>query len=89
MMNGKLVVNNPFIGEVTKVYQIVEGPIHTDDYDDWDEETEGAGWVVVALVEDLNGAILEEEILFQTFDDAYELVKWFKNQIIPYPVELS
>ena len=44
---------------------------------------------MVALVEDLNGAILEEEILFDTFDEAYELVKWFKNQIVPYSVELS
>lgn len=66
-----------------KVYGIIEGPISTYDYPMWEE---GPGWVVVCQVEQLNGSLAEEEILFDTFDEAYELVKWFKNQCVPYTV---
>ena len=66
-----------------KVYNIIEGPISTYDIPDWDEEH---GWMVVCLVEQENGSIFEEEINFTTFNEAYELVKWFKSQIIPYEV---
>ena len=66
-----------------KMYQVIEGPIHTSDIEDsyYDEKD---GWIVVGLVEQVNGSILEEEVLFDTFDEAYEVVKWFKQQIIPF-----
>jgi hypothetical protein len=66
-----------------KVYQLVEGPISTYDIPMWNEPH---GWLVVALVEQENGALEEEEIVLDTFDEAYDIVKWFKGQIIPYEV---
>ena len=66
-----------------KVYNIIEGPISTYDMPMWDEEP---GWVVVGLVEQENGSLEEEEIIFDTFDEAYEIVKWFKGQIVPFEV---
>lgn len=66
-----------------RVYNVIEGPIHTLDIPDWDEPH---GWLTVCLVEQENGAVEEEEIVFDTFDEAYEVVKWFKDQIIPFDV---
>ena len=66
-----------------RVYNLVEGPISTYDIPDWDEPH---GWLILALVEQENGALEEEEIVMQTFDEAYEVVKWFKGQTIPFEV---
>jgi len=66
-----------------KVYNIIEGPINTHDVPDWDDEH---GWFIVGLVEQSNGALEEEEIIFDTFNEAYEVVKWFKGQIVPFEV---
>lgn len=66
-----------------KVYSIVEGPVSTYDVPDWDDIP---GWFIVALVEQENGALAEEEIIFDTFDEAYEIVKWFKAQVVPFEV---
>ncbi len=66
-----------------KVYNVIEGPISTYDIPLWDEPH---GWVVVSLVEQENGALEEEEIVFDTFDEAYELVRWFKGQVSCYEV---
>jgi len=66
-----------------KVYSVVEGPICTYDVPDWDDDH---GWFVVCLVEQENGALEIEEIIFDTFNEAYELVSWFKGQIAPYEV---
>ena len=64
-----------------KIYNIIEGPINTLDIPMWDEDH---GWFIVALVEQENGALEEEEIIFDTFNEAYEVVKWFKGQIAPF-----
>lgn len=66
-----------------KVYNVIEGPINTHDIPFWDDEH---GWLMVCLVEQDNGALMEEEIIFDTFDEAYEVVKWFKSQIAPHEV---
>jgi hypothetical protein len=66
-----------------RVYNVVQGPISTYDIPDWDERH---GWLTVCLVEQENGAVEEEEIIFDTFDEAYEVVSWFKGQIIPFDV---
>jgi hypothetical protein len=87
-MKTRLVEKTLNLKGIVKVYGIAEGPIYSDDYEGWDEELEGEGWVVVALIEDVNGSIFEEEIIFETFDDAYELVSWFKKQVAPYTVEI-
>ncbi len=69
-----------------KVYSVIEGPYHTSEIPDQDNDWGEAGWVVVALVEQENGSLAEEEILFDTFNEGYELVSWFKGQVAPYEV---
>lgn len=66
-----------------KVYNVNYGPFHTSDIPGWDDVD---GWMVVCLVEQINGAVEEEEIVFDTFDEAIEIVDWFKGQIIPFEV---
>lgn len=66
-----------------KVYNVIEGPISTYDIPMWND---APGWVMVCLVEQENGALMEEEIIFDSFDEAYEIVRWFKSQIIPHEV---
>jgi hypothetical protein len=71
----------------TKIYNVIVGPIHASEYDGgdcYDDE-----WVILALVEQPNGALEEEEIVLDTFDEAYEIVKHFKSQIIPFEIELD
>ena len=65
---------------VLKIYNAIEGPIHTSEIPD----TEDTGWVVVCLVEQEDGSVREEEVLFDTFDEAYEVVSWFCKQIAPF-----
>lgn len=66
-----------------RVFNVNHGPYHTSDIPGWNE---AHGWMVVCLVEQVNGAVEEEEIIFDTFDEAIELVDWFKGQIIPFEV---
>jgi hypothetical protein len=63
-----------------KVFGVIEGPIHSSDYDAFAEEDE---WVVVCILEGPGGALVEEEVIFDTFDEAYEVVKHFKRQMKP------
>lgn len=63
-----------------KIYGVIEGPLHSSDYDAFAEEDE---WIVVCILEGPWGALLEEEVFFDTFDEAYEVVKYFKRQIKP------
>ena len=58
------------------VYGIVEGPIHYSEYPEYDGSDT---WVVVAQIEGLNKAIIIEEVYFNTFDDALEVVDYFKK----------
>jgi len=65
------------------IYGIVEGPIHSSDIPNWDDDKEG--WMILAQVEQSNGAIMCEEITFDTFDEAYEVIKYFKEfRPLPY-----
>lgn len=69
------------MGKCLKVYNVIEGPISTHDVPDW---TEDHGWFIVALVEQENGSLQEEEVVFDTFNEAYEVVKWFKGQVTTF-----
>lgn len=71
---------------MTKIYNVISGPIHTDFYPDWDE---GEGWVLLVLTEDHNGALINEEIVVNTLAEALEIVDWFKGQIVPFEIELE
>jgi hypothetical protein len=87
-MKGRLVMSNPQITDFVRIYNVIEGPIHSDDYIDWGDDQE-EGWVIVALCEDKNGALVEEELVLDSFDDAYVIVKHFKDQIIPFKMEIT
>jgi hypothetical protein len=67
-----------------KMYQLVEGPMWSGDIPMWDDQE---GWVVVGLIEQENGALMEEEVIFDTFDEAYQCVYWFKSQIAPFEIK--
>jgi len=75
---------------MSNVFGIVSGPWHSSEVPNWDELDDGyglpygEGWVVVSQVEDENGRLKVEELIFETLDDAMELVDWFKSQTAPY-----
>jgi len=58
------------------IYGIVEGPFHSTEMQGWDEDE---CWIIVCQVENAFGGIEVEELTFWTFDDAYEIVKYFKE----------
>ena len=69
-----------------KIYQINEGPIHSSELEDYEDEDV---WVVFALVENpINKALEEQPLEFANYDLAYSLVDHFKQQIIPYSLDM-
>ena len=71
-----------------KIYQICEGPIHSSDLEEYDDDANI--WVVYALVENTISKALEEEAIeFDNYKTAYALVDHFKQQIIPYSIDWS
>lgn len=70
----------------TKIFSVIQGPIHSDFYPNWDDDE---GWVLLVLTEDQNGAMINEEIICDTFAEAMEIVDWFKGQIAPFEMELE
>jgi len=75
---------------MAKIYGVVSGPFHTDDVqgvDYYDEDYEG--WFVNCIVEQTDGSIDDEEIFFDTFEEALEVVEWFKASIVPYEIDLD
>lgn len=71
---------------MTKIYNVLSGPIHTDFYPDWNDDE---GWVLLVLTEDAHGSLINEEIVMDTFAEALEIVDWFKGQIAPFEIELE
>lgn len=76
-----------------RIYGVISGPWHSSEVPDWDHEEDGwglrfnEGWVVVVQMEDERGTIKPEEVVFEDFEEAMELVDWFKGQIAPYEWE--
>jgi hypothetical protein len=67
-----------------KIYQVVEGPMWSREMEGYPEDSDF--YITVCLVEQDDGSLLEEEVAFATFNLAYDVVKHFKAQIIPYSV---
>ena len=65
------------------VWDVVEGPIDIDDLPD--EMPEGHNFVNVCKVE-IDGEITHTNLWFETFDEAYEMVKHFNKSIEPIEV---
>jgi hypothetical protein len=66
------------------IYQIVEGPMWSREMEGYPDESDF--YVLVCLVEQADGSLYEEEVVFPTFNLAYDVVKHFKSQVVPYSV---
>lgn len=75
------------IDNTVVIYGVVEGPFHSSDIPDWDEDDDC--WMLVCQVENSYGGIEIEELTFWTFDDAYEVVKHFKSSASPFKMEVE
>jgi len=70
------------------IWSIIEGPFSSQDVEDWDQEEDGPDcWIIVAQTETSYGSLEVKEIYFETFDGAYELVKYFTHGRAPYVIE--
>lgn len=75
------------IDHTVVIYGVVEGPFHSSDIPDWDEDDDC--WMLVCQVENGFGGLEIEELTFWTFDDAYEIVKHFKSKCTPFKMEVE
>jgi len=71
------------------IINIVAGPFHSSEIPDWDEEDDGfglpygEGYMLVVQMRDERGVVRVEEIIYEDFDEAMEVVDHFCDQIIP------
>lgn len=74
---------------MSKIVGVISGPLHSSEIPDWDEREDGfglpygEGYVLVVQERDERGVIRVEEVVFEDFDDAMEMVDHFVGQIIP------
>lgn len=72
-----------------KIVNVLRGPIHSSMIPDWDEQDDGfglpygEGYVLYVTLQDERGILEEEELIFEDFHDALEIVEHFVGQIIP------
>lgn len=60
-----------------KIWNVNSGPYENDDGQIWN----------VCLIENEEGQMVEDEIYYETFDDAYSMVVHFKFKIEPIEIE--
>jgi hypothetical protein len=75
------------VDNTIKIWGVVSGPFSTQDIEEWDEPDDA--WMVVCQVENDYGGLDVEEITFHTFDDAYEVVAFFKHGKAPFLMEVE
>jgi hypothetical protein len=74
---------------MVQIVNVLRGPIHSSEIPDWDIEDDGfglpygEGFVLSVTIRDERGILSEEDLIFQDFDDAVEIVEHFCDQIIP------
>jgi hypothetical protein len=75
---------------MAEIVNVLRGPIHSSEIPDWDIDDDGfglpygEGYVLTATVRDDRGVLYEEDLIYEDFDDAMEIVDHFCNQIVPY-----
>lgn len=73
---------------MAKIVNILRGPVHSSELPDWDHEEDGfglpygEGYVLFVTMLTDRGTLEEEELIFEDFDDAIQLVDHFVQQII-------
>lgn len=74
---------------MVKIVNVLRGPVHSSMVPDWDVDDDGfglpygEGYVLWATVLDERGVLEEEQLIFQDFNDAVQIVEHFCQQIIP------
>lgn len=78
---------------MSKIVNVLRGPFHSSEVPDWDHEEDGfglpynEGYVLTVTLQDDRGILEEEDLIFEDFHDAMEIVDHFTNQITPYTWE--
>jgi len=74
---------------MAKIVNVLSGPTHSSEIPDWDIDEDGfglpygEGYVLLVTLQDDRGVLHEEDLIFQDFDDAIEIVDHFVAQIVP------
>lgn len=74
---------------MSQIINVVSGPFHSSEIPDWDELDDGfglpygEGFLLVVQLRDDRGIVRVEELIFEDFDEAMEIVDHFCDQIIP------
>ena len=74
---------------MAKIVNVLSGPTHSSEIPDWDIDEDGfglpygEGYVLLVTLQDDRGVLHEEDLIFQDFDDAMEIVDHFVAQIVP------
>ena len=68
------------------IWGVVVGPFASQDLSDWEYGEDG--WMLVCQVENSYGGLEVQELPFHTFDDAYEVVSYFRHGRAPYVLEV-
>lgn len=67
------------------IYDVMYGPIWCEDIPDWDFEEDGEAFVLVCKTWDYEeNQLMDEEILFDTLDEALEVVNYFRDRSKPF-----
>lgn len=74
---------------VDRIVNVIAGPFHSSEVPDWDDVDDGfglpygEGFMLVVTMQDERGVLTTEELIFQDFDEALEMVNHFVDQIVP------
>lgn len=74
---------------MTKIVNVLRGPVHSSMIPDWDMEEDGfglpygEGYVLYVVLQGERGILEEEQLIFEDINDALEIVEHFVGQIIP------
>jgi hypothetical protein len=67
------------------IYDVLYGPIWCEDIPDWDFDEDGEAFVLVCRVWDADeNQLIDDEVLFETLDDALEVIDHFREQKKPF-----
>jgi hypothetical protein len=68
------------------IWGVVVGPFASQDLPEWEFGEDG--WMIVCQVENSYGGLEVQEVSFRTFDEAYEVVSYFKHGRAPFILEV-
>jgi hypothetical protein len=73
---------------MSKVVNVLRGPVHSSEVPDWDMDDDGfgllynEGYVLYVTMQDDRGVLSEEELVFEDFDEAMIMVEHFVDQVV-------